>query len=219
MLPHGQITRLKKLQLPKIYPITNVELAGVSHAEQIRALAEAGCRFAQIREKSAATRVIYEEVLNALEIANAHGLKLIVNDRVDVAIAAKAHGVHLGQDDLPPAEARKLLGGDAIIGYSTHSVEQAVLASNMPIDYLAIGPVFATTTKENPDPVVGLDGIRQVRDAIGDLPLVAIGGIGINNLAEVLAAGAGSVAIVSDLFAPGFSLRERYKMLLSAASV
>ena len=207
------------LNLPKIYPITNVELSGLSHAAQVRILADAGCRFVQIREKSGSSREIFDAVVESIAIADALGMKIILNDRADIAIAAGAHGVHLGQDDLPPAEARKLLGNDAIIGYSTHSVEQAIEAVKLPIDYLAIGPIFATTTKENPDPVVGLDGLSRVRDAIGDFPLIAIGGIDITNVHNVLTAGADSAAVISDLFAPGTTLADRFRALEAVSSV
>jgi thiamine-phosphate pyrophosphorylase len=207
------------LNLPKIYPITSVELSGLSHPGQVQALADAGCRFVQIREKSGSSRGIFDAVVESVSIADAFGMKIILNDRVDIAIAVGAHGIHLGQDDLPPVEARRLLSNDAIIGYSTHSVEQAIEAAKLPIDYVAIGPIFATTTRENPDPVVGLDGLRRVRDAIGDFPLVAIGGIGITNINEVLAAGANSAAIISGLFAQGTSLDNRFRALERAAIV
>src|SRR6185369_9382995 len=105
------------------------------------------------------------------------GVQLIVNDRVDMALAVGAHGVHLGQDDMPPGAARRLLGAEAVIGYSTHNLEQAIAATKLPIDYLAIGPIFATTSKSDTAPVLGLDGIRAVRQAIGTFPLVAIGGV------------------------------------------
>ncbi len=124
---------------------------------------------------------------------------MIINDRVDIALALGAPGVHLGQDDLPPEAARKLLGDEAIIGYSTHNVAQAIAAANLPIDYIAIGPIFETGTKKNPDPVVGLDGLRAVRDAIGDRALVAIGGITVENAPSVIEAGANSVAVISAL--------------------
>lgn len=207
------------LKLPKIYPITNVELSGLPHAGQVRTLAAPGCRFLQIREKSGSSGEFFDQVAEALKIADAFGMTVIINDRVDIAIATRAHGVHLGQDDLPPGEARKLLGDAAIIGFSTHSVEQAVEAAKLPIDYLAIGPIFPTATKRDPDPVVGLEGLRQVRHAIGNFPLVAIGGIDIMNLQAVLAAGADSAAIISDLFAPGTNLADRFHDLEGAASV
>lgn len=207
------------LKLPKIYPITNVELSGHSHGDQVRALADSGCKFVQIREKSGSSCEIFDAVVESVSIASPFGMKVILNDRVDIAIAARAHGVHLGQDDLPPSEARKLLGDDAIIGYSTHSVEQAIEAVRSPIDYVAIGPIFATMTKENPDPVVGLEGVTRVRDAIGDFPLVAIGGIDITNVHCVLAAGADSAAIISDLFAREATLSDRFRALEAAAIV
>lgn len=183
-----------------IYPVTSREVSGLSHAEQVRLLGEAGCRFIQIREKSASTRAFYDAVIESLAVARQFGMKLIVNDRVDIAIAAGVDGVHLGQDDLSPVVARKLLGPDAIIGYSTHSVNQAIAAAKLPVDYIAIGPVFDTTTKQDPGPVVGLDGIRKVREQIGDLPLVAIGGISLSNIADTLSAGADSAAVISGLF-------------------
>jgi thiamine-phosphate pyrophosphorylase len=173
----------------------------------------------QIREKSRSSREVFDAVVESMSLANAVGMKIILNDRVDIAIATGAHGVHLGQDDLPPVEARKLLGDEAIIGYSTHSVEQAIEAASLPIDYLAFGPIFATTTKENPDPVVGLHRIKRVRDAIGDLPLVAIGGIDISNVHNVLDAGADSAAIISDLFVAGTPLGDRFRALEAVVNV
>ena len=141
----------------------------------------------------------YEQVRAAVSVAERNRVKLIINDRVDIASAAHAHGVHLGQDDMPPEAARRLLGTKAIIGYSTHTVEQAVSALTLPIDYIAIGPIFPTSTKTDTSPVLGLDGLRTVRQAIGDFPLVAIGGITHANAADVIAAGADSVAVISAL--------------------
>ena len=137
----------------------------------------------------------YEEA----KAAQQSGVRLIINDRVDIALAAGAAGVHLGQDDLSPEAARKLLGPDAIIGYSTHNIDQAMSATKLPIDYLAIGPIFSTTTKTDTAPVLGLDGLLAVRRAIGQFPLVAIGGITLENAREVINAGADSVAVISAL--------------------
>ena len=187
-------------RLPPIYPITDTQISGLSHAEQIALFAEHGATVVQLREKHATALPFYEAAKAALAVANERGVQLIINDRVDIALAVGAAGVHLGQDDLPPEIARRLLGDDAVIGYSTHSVGQALKASTLPIDYLAIGPIFTTSTKENPDPVVGLDGLRAVKSAIGNLPLVAIGGIKPVTTAEVLAAGANSVAMISGLW-------------------
>ena len=187
-------------RLPQVYPITDTQISGLSHADQVALFAERGATVVQLREKRAAAREFYEAAKAALVVAAERGVQLIINDRVDIALAVGASGVHLGQDDLPPEVARRLLGDDAVIGYSTHSVAQALKASTLPIDYLAIGPIFATSTKENPDPVVGLDGLRAVKSAIGSLPLVAIGGIKPINAAAVLDAGADSVAMISGLW-------------------
>jgi len=119
---------------------------------------------------------------------------LIINDRVDIALTIEADGVHLGQDDLPADKAREILGDSAIIGLSTHNLEQAIAASKQPVDYIAIGPVFPTTSKADPDEVIGLDLLRRVRDALPAARLVAIGGINDENITDVLAAGADSAA-------------------------
>lgn len=201
--------------LPQIYPITDTRLSGLSHAQQVEEFAAGGATFIQLREKYASPRAFYEEAKKALGVARALNVTVIINDRADIALALKAGGLHVGQDDLPPEHARELLGEDAIIGYSTHSVEQAIAAAKLPLDYIAIGPVFDTSTKENPDTVVGLEGLQAVREAIGDMPLVAIGGINSGNLASVLEAGADSAAIISGLFAPPHSIAENMAHLRS----
>lgn len=185
--------------LPKLYAITDRRLSGLSHAEQVVRLCEGGARVVQLREKRLSAREFYAEVLEALRVARSFGAKLIINDRVDVALAVGADGVHVGQDDVPPETARSLLGAQAIIGFSTHSVEQAIDAARLPVDYIAIGPVFNTSSKENPDPVVGLEGVRLVHAATGTVPLVAIGGITAETAPSVLTAGAGSVAVIGAL--------------------
>ena len=136
--------------LPKLYPITDRRLSGLSHAEQVARLADGGATFIQIREKHLSAREFYREAEEALRVARERGVKLIVNDRADIALALGADGVHLGQDDMPPEAARALLGDDAIIGFSTHNVAQAVEAARLPVDYVAIGPVFATSSKSKP---------------------------------------------------------------------
>jgi thiamine-phosphate diphosphorylase len=190
---------MRKFELPKIYPITDRRISGLSHAEQVEKLIEGGARFIQLREKHLAPKDFYLEAEKALAFARARNVKIIINDRVDLASALKTDGVHLGQDDLPPAEARKILGETAIIGFSTHSVEQAIAAVKFPVDYIAIGPIFETSTKENPDAVVGIESLRQVRKSIGAFPLVAIGGITHENARLCLEAGADSVAVISCL--------------------
>ena len=162
-------------------------------------MAAGGATLIQLREKHLSPREFYDEALAAMKMARALNVKIIINDRVDIAIAVDADGVHLGQDDLPPEQARELLRKERIIGYSTHDLKQALAANSMPIDYIAIGPIFSTSTKENPDPVVGLEILQELRAQITK-PLVAIGGITLNHASEVLQAGADSVAVISDLF-------------------
>jgi thiamine-phosphate pyrophosphorylase len=183
------------LSLPRVYPITDVKLSGLSHAEQVRLLSRGGASLIQLREKQMPALEFYEQA----RAAQQSGVQLIINDRVDITLALGAAGVHLGQDDLPPGAARKLLGPQAIIGYSTHNIDQAITAIEQPIDYLAIGPIFSTTTKTDTAPVLGLEGLRTVRQAIGNFPLVAIGGINASNAREVIDAGADSVAVISAL--------------------
>jgi thiamine-phosphate pyrophosphorylase len=192
-------------KLPKLYPITDRRLSGLSHAEQVARLCDGGARVVQLREKNLSPCAFYREAEEALRVARACGVKLIVNDRADIALALGAHGVHLGQDDMPPASARSLLGEGAIIGYSTHNVEQALAATRLPVDYIAIGPVFATSSKSNPDMPVGLEGVARVREAVGQIPLVAIGGITRENARTVVEAGADAVAVIGALLAPADS--------------
>jgi thiamine-phosphate pyrophosphorylase len=158
----------------------------------------------------------YEQAKAALAVAERSGVKLIINDRVDVALAIGAHGVHLGQDDLPPEAARELLGAAAIVGYSTHNVDQALEAVKLPIDYLAIGPIFPTTSKPDTFPVIGLKGLRAVRRAIGDFPLVAIGGITHANARDAIEAGADCVAVISALLADTNRITETTRSLIQA---
>ena len=203
-----------KLNLPKIYPITDSRLTMLSHAEQVGRLVKGGAKFIQLRDKLAAPKDFYESAKAALEIARTRNVKIIINDRVDIALALKADGVHLGQDDLPPARARRILGEKAIIGFSTHTLEQTIRAIKLPINYLAIGPVFATRTKENPDEIVGIEMVRQAREIAGDFPLVAIGGITSENFQSVLDAGADSVAVISDLLSDADKIEEKMKIFL-----
>lgn len=148
-------------------------------------------------------------------IARESGVRVIINDRVDIALALNADGVHLGQDDLPPDQARSILGDDAIIGFSTHSIRQAEQARNMPVSYIAIGPIFETRSKTKPDAVVGLSGLRVVREAVGDMPLVAIGGINSENLASVFAAGADSAAMIGAIVSGTTAIETQMRRFLS----
>ena len=185
--------------LPSIYPITDTRLSGISHVDQVEKLIGGGASLVQLREKYASPRDFYESARKTIGLTRSNGVRIIINDRADIALALRADGVHLGQDDLPPEKAREILGENAIIGFSTHNLAQAVGAIKLPIDYIAIGPVFESHTKENPDAVIGLVGLRAVRDAIGDFPLVAIGGITLENLSLVFDAGADSAAMIGAL--------------------
>jgi len=206
------------LDLPKIYPITDTCLSGLSHAEQVARLIEGGASLIQLRDKHAAPREFYREAAAALKVARDHHARLIINDRVDIALALKADGVHLGQTDMPADAARRLLGKEAIIGFSTHNIQQAKLAISFPVDYLAFGPVFQTSTKEKPDPVTGLSVLREVGALKGSLPLVAIGGITFANAVEVLKAGADTLAVIAELVAIPAKIAENMSKMLAATS-
>jgi thiamine-phosphate pyrophosphorylase len=197
--------------LPKIYPITDCRISKLSHTEQVKKLIENGAEIVQLREKFATPKEFYEDAKIAVTIAKQADVRILINDRVDIALAVKADGVHLGQEDLPPDYARKLLGETAIIGFSTHTFEQAIAAIKLPIDYIAFGPIFTTKTKENPDKTVGIEGLSKVKKAIGYFPLVAIGGITIENSPEILKT-ADSVALISGILQG--SIEENLKHLL-----
>ena len=205
------------LKLPPIYPITDTTLSGLTHLEQVRQLIAAGATFIQVREKRASLREFYEECERVVRLAEESGVKIVVNDRADIAMMAGAAGIHVGQDDMPPQAVRSIIGERMLVGFSTHNVDQAVRAAGLPLDYIAIGPIFPTGTKENPDPVVGLPGLEQVRMAIGEFPLVAIGGITEENVGDVLSAGADSAAVIGALFSNNSSIGDNYLRLLEAA--
>ena len=207
------------VKLPRIYPITDTRLSGLSHAEQVTRLIAGGATLIQLRDKHAAPREFYHQATNALNISREHGVRLIVNDRVDIALALKADGVHLGQTDMPVEAARDLLGQTAIVGISTHNLAQARLAIRLPIDYIAFGPIFRTASKENPDHIVGLSRLDEVRSIVGELPLVAIGGIDFANARKTLEAGADALAIISALVAEPTQIKENmHRMMLATNS-
>lgn len=185
--------------LPRIYPITDRFITKLSHLEQVQQLVKAGAKMIQLRDKHSTPREFYESARAVMNFTRETDVRIIINDRVDIALAVKADGVHLGQDDLHPADAREILGSGSIIGFSTHNVAEAIEAVGFPLDYIAIGPIFATSTKENPEATVGLDGLASVRREIGQFPLVAIGGIEFENAKLALSAGATSVAVISSI--------------------
>lgn len=193
-------TFLNALSGTRLYPLTDRRLSGLTHAEQVSQLAKVGAAIVQLREKTLSPVDFYREAAEALRVARESEVKIIINDRVDIALALGADGVHLGQDDMPPQAARELLGPDVIIGLSTHNLEQALLSTKLPIDYVAIGPIFSTDTKESSEPVVGLVKLAEVRQVVGEIPLVAIGGINFENSEDVLSAGADAIAVIKDIW-------------------
>jgi len=203
--------------LPKIYPITDTQLSGISHLEQVKALLAGGAKLIQIREKNMSSRELFGAIEECQALMRDHDAKLIVNDRVDIAVALGTDGVHLGQDDLPPTEARKLLSTGVIIGFSTHSVEQALEAIKLPVEYIAAGPIFPTLSKPNAEPAIGLAGLKRIRQAIGNFPLVAIGGINLDNCRDVLSAGADSVAMISALISQPSKITTQMRKALEIA--
>lgn len=187
-----------RLVIPRLYVILDAGLLRERATETARKLIDAGVQVLQYRAKNAPAK---EMLVRARELANIAREALVhffVNDRADVAYLAGAHGVHVGQDDLGVEEARSVVGPDAWVGFSTHNVEQFERVARTSADYIAVGPIFATTSKTNPDPVVGLELIRRVR-RMTEKPIVAIGGITLERAAEAIEAGADSVAVISDI--------------------
>ena len=185
---------------PALYAILDPSLLGTSASDLAKQLAAAGVELIQLRDKRSPSSDIFNaarEVRSVLESANT---RFILNDRPDIAAMIKCGGVHIGQQDLPVEDARNICGPTQWVGVSTHNLEQLRQANRTSADYIAIGPIFPTSTKENPDPIVGLDFIRAAR-AITRKPLVAIGGITLEKSEDVFRAGADSVAIIRDLTA------------------
>ena len=213
--PVNQPSRNRRpLELPRLYAI--LDAAFFSDTSELVASADeltsAGCTLLQYRNKSGNARLILEQA-RVLKTRLASFIRLIMNDRADLCLAADFDGVHVGQEDLSPQSVRTIIGPDRWLGVSTHNPEQLSEADLTSADYLAIGPVFATSSKNNPDPVVGLEGVRRAR-ALTSKPLVAIGGITRKNAASVIEAGADSVAVISDLLRdPGKSAEEFFRIL------
>jgi thiamine-phosphate pyrophosphorylase len=207
---------------PRLYPIIDLAcftatpdpvVAIMRYAEE---LLGAGASLIQYRDKSTDVRR-FLSCARELRRITRNRATLIVNDRVDLCLAAGADGVHLGQDDLSPESARRVLDSAGsrhhIIGYSTHNLAQVREADLYPVDYIAVGPVFATASKAKPDPVIGLDGVRAARGATSK-PLVAIGGITRENCRQVVDTGADSVAVIADLLeSPVKALEEFLRVL------
>lgn len=201
------------MRFPRVYPILDTETLaqhGIALDTAAAALLEGGAGILQVRQKGHWTRQVFESARQVACLCREAGAVLVVNDRADFAMLLEG-GLHIGQEDLAPRDARKLIGPDALLGFSSHNLEQLSAAGGEPVDYVALGPVYPTSSKQNPDPVVGVDEVRRLRPLI-EKPLVAIGGITRANAAGVLNAGADSVAVISDLVPQSptaRSLRER----------
>lgn len=205
-----------RLVLPRLYVILDAS-GGVSEKlEKARILAEGGVRLVQYRGKNQVSREQYRAASELAKYFAGHAVTFLVNDRPDIALLAGAAGVHVGQEDLSAEDARRVVGPDKWVGVSTHTLEQVRGAAETSADYIAVGPIFATATKENAEPVVGTGWIRQARGLAGK-PIVAIGGITLENAPQAIAAGADSVAVISDIWrAPDPRARiEEYQKLLA----
>lgn len=187
-----------RLVMPRLYVILDAELVHRSILKFAEQLIDAGVRVLQYRDKSGTPAAMLETSSSLAKFANEAGVSFFVNDRPDIAFLANATGVHVGQNDLSVEQARAIVGPQRWVGVSTHNREQFAKAAASSADYIAIGPIFATKSKANPDPVVGVEMIRELR-AITQKPIVAIGGVGLDRAEEVLRAGADSVAVISDI--------------------
>jgi thiamine-phosphate pyrophosphorylase len=187
--------------LPRFYPILDSETAARHGIDPVHATAEilaGGARILQFRHKGFFSREIFAAMEQIAQLCREAHVPFVVNDRPDLARLLSA-ALHLGQDDLSPADARRIVGSETLVGFSTHNAAQLRAAAEQPADYLALGPIFSTASKRNPDPAVGLEGLRRLRPLTAR-PVVAIGGITRENARAVLDAGADSVAVIGDLF-------------------
>ena len=188
------------IELPRVYPILDTETLarrGCAVETAAEAMLEGGAGILQFRHKGHYSRAVFEQAERVAALARRAGALFLIDDRADIALLLDA-GLHIGQDDLPPCDARRVLGAGRILGFSTHDPEQVAAAVAEPVDYLGFGPVFATRSKQDPGPVAGLRALREAKRK-ASLPLVAIGGITRANALEVLAAGAESVALIHDI--------------------
>jgi thiamine-phosphate pyrophosphorylase len=205
------LRRLDAMKLPRFYPILDTDVArrrGIDPVHAAQEILDAGSTILQFRHKGFLSREAFAWLEKIAQITQAAGAMLVINDRADLAMLIEAAALHLGQDDLPPTAARRVVGPDTTVGFSTHNEAQLRAACWEPVDYLALGPIFGTVTKENPDPTVGLAELRRLR-TLSHLPLVAIGGITRKNAQQALDAGADSVAVIGDLFPESGNIRAR----------
>jgi thiamine-phosphate pyrophosphorylase len=206
------------LILPPLYPLVDVDVCRARGLDPLRVLAaflEGGARFIQLRDKNPSSGARLRLADAAVALTGPAGARLIVNDRADLARMAGADGVHVGQDDLAVEDVRSLLGTDAIVGVSTHDLSQLTAAAGTSADYIAVGPIYGTRTKDTGYSARGLELVRQAVERLRPaapgraMPVIAIGGITLERAPEVIAAGAASVAIISDLLTPDPAARVR----------
>jgi thiamine-phosphate pyrophosphorylase len=195
-----------RFQLPQLYPILDASFLPSQNREEslkklVSEVASAGVTLLQYRNKQDGEEQILADAIILKRAAGAQ-IRLVMNDRPDLAARVDFDGVHVGQGDVSPLEARRIVGPGRVVGISTHNRAQLEIADAQPVDYIAVGPVFAKSTITNPDPVIGLERVREAR-ALTTKPLVAIGGITLENVRQVYDAGADSVAVISALFGPG----------------
>jgi thiamine-phosphate pyrophosphorylase len=209
------------MKLPRVYPILDSEALarrGIGLETAAAAFVEGGAGILQIRHKGHWSREVFASAKRIAGLCREAGAQFVVNDRADFALLLEA-GLHIGQDDLSPRDARKLMGTEPTIGFSSHNVEQLCAAGGEPVDYVALGPIFGTASKMNPDPMVGVAELRRCR-ALLEKPLVAIGGITLENARDAWQAGADSVAVIAGLLPESASargLRERMEQWLNLA--
>jgi len=201
------------MKLPRVYPILDTQSLRAKACDPdtaARAWLDGGAQILQFRHKRQWTRSVFDQAERIAGVCSERGAVFVINDRADMARLLGA-GLHVGQDDLASGDARRMLGTEAFLGYSTHNSQQLEVAAAEQVNYLAFGPVFPTASKDNPDPVVGLGELRRCR-VLCQRPLVAIGGIARQNASAVFAAGADSVAVINDLLpedCTGANLRRR----------
>jgi thiamine-phosphate pyrophosphorylase len=181
----------------ELYVILDDGLIAGNRQEMLERIIRGGADAIQYRAKRLSKRQYYDNFTSFLPIAEHYDIPLLVNDHLDIALAVSADGIHLGQSDLPCKAARPLVPEQMILGVSTHSLKEASEAAHSGADYVAIGSIFPTTTKENPEAIVGTRIIGEVKKAVGSVPLIAIGGIGVENAASVIEAGADGIAVAS----------------------
>jgi len=207
---------VRVIRLPRVYPILDsdaLDRRGITLEAAAAAFLEGGAEILQLRHKRHWSRTIFDSARKIASLCAEAGAPFVVNDRADFAMLLDA-GLHVGQDDLPPRDARDLIGGERLLGFSSHNPAQLCAAGGEPVDYVALGPIFTTASKENPDPVVGVEEVRRCC-ALIEKPLLAIGGITLESAARVWDAGADSVAVIGGLLPPetgARALRERMEM-------